>query len=52
LDERTQACRRGELLGWTLDAFDFFLLVFVVKEIAQEFNARRLDLRSAIAYML
>ena len=27
-------------LGWTLDAFDFFLLVFVLKDIAQEFNTR------------
>jgi MFS transporter, SHS family, lactate transporter len=25
-------------LGWTLDAFDFFLMVFVLKSIAQEFN--------------
>ncbi len=25
-------------LGWTLDAFDFFLLVFVIKDIAAEFN--------------
>ena len=25
-------------LGWTLDAMDFFLLVFVFKEIAAEFN--------------
>ncbi|MFT4065425.1 MFS transporter [Paraburkholderia sp.] len=25
-------------LGWTLDAFDFFLMVFVLKDIAQEFN--------------
>jgi len=25
-------------LGWTLDAFDFFLLVFVLKDIAQEFS--------------
>jgi len=25
-------------LGWTLDAFDFFLLVFVLKDIAAEFN--------------
>src|SRR5246127_2939925 len=25
-------------LGWTLDAFDFFLLVFVLKDIAKEFN--------------
>ena len=25
-------------LGWTLDAFDFFLLVFVMKDVAHEFN--------------
>src|SRR5580700_9729941 len=25
-------------LGWTLDAFDFFLLVFVLKDIAAEFD--------------
>jgi len=25
-------------LGWTLDAFDFFLMVFVLKDIAQEFH--------------
>ncbi len=25
-------------LGWTLDAFDFFLMVFVFKDIAREFN--------------
>ncbi len=26
-------------LGWTLDAFDFFLLVFVLKDVAAEFHA-------------
>jgi MFS transporter, SHS family, lactate transporter len=26
-------------LGWTLDAFDFFLLVFVVTDVAKEFGA-------------
>ena len=26
-------------LGWTLDAFDYFLLVFVIKDIAQEFGS-------------
>ncbi|HYP57881.1 MAG TPA: MFS transporter [Beijerinckia sp.] len=25
-------------LGWTLDAFDFFILVFVLKDVAQEFD--------------
>jgi SHS family lactate transporter-like MFS transporter len=29
----------ASLLGWTLDAFDFFLLTFVVKDIAAEFKA-------------
>jgi len=27
-------------LGWTLDAFDFFLTVFVLKDIAAEFNTK------------
>jgi MFS transporter, SHS family, lactate transporter len=34
--------RRGAViasyLGWTLDAFDFFILVFVLKDVAQEFH--------------
>jgi SHS family lactate transporter-like MFS transporter len=29
----------ASLLGWTLDAFDFFLLTFVVKEVAHDFGA-------------
>ena len=28
----------ASFLGWTLDAFDFFLLVFVLKDIAHEFG--------------
>ena len=28
----------ASFLGWTLDAFDFFLLVFVLKDIASEFG--------------
>lgn len=27
-------------LGWTLDAFDFFVLVFVLRDIAREFNTQ------------
>jgi SHS family lactate transporter-like MFS transporter len=37
----TKAQRRTVLaayLGWTLDAFDFFLLTFVIKDIAKEFG--------------
>ena len=26
-------------LGWTIDAFDFFIMVFVVSDVAREFNA-------------
>ena len=28
----------ASFLGWSLDAFDFFLLVFVLKDIAAEFH--------------
>src|ERR1051326_1872785 len=28
-------------LGWMLDAFDFFLLVFVIKDVAAEFHVSR-----------
>ncbi len=28
----------ASFLGWTLDAFDFFILVFVIKDIAKEFS--------------
>jgi SHS family lactate transporter-like MFS transporter len=39
-------------LGWTLDAFDFFLLVFVLKDIAQEFNTQITDVTFAILLTL
>jgi SHS family lactate transporter-like MFS transporter len=39
-------------LGWTLDAFDFFLLVFVLKDIAQEFNTQIKDVTFAILLTL
>jgi SHS family lactate transporter-like MFS transporter len=29
----------ASFLGWSLDAFDFFLLVFVLKDIAVEFHS-------------
>src|SRR6202789_758704 len=28
----------ASFLGWSLDSFDFFLLVFVLKDIAEEFH--------------
>jgi SHS family lactate transporter-like MFS transporter len=42
----------ASFLGWTLDAFDFFLLVFVLKDIAQEFNTQIADVTFAILLTL
>ncbi|MGC1780808.1 MAG: MFS transporter [Xanthobacteraceae bacterium] len=39
-------------LGWTLDAFDFFLMVFVLKDIAHEFNTQITDVTIAILLTL
>jgi SHS family lactate transporter-like MFS transporter len=39
-------------LGWTLDAFDFFLLVFVLKDIAAEFGVERKAIAAAITLTL
>jgi MFS transporter, SHS family, lactate transporter len=39
-------------LGWTLDAFDFFLMVFVLKDIAAEFNTQITDVTFAILLTL
>src|SRR3984893_1246068 len=39
-------------LGWTLDAFDFFLLVFVLKDIAAEFGVNRTAVAAAITLTL
>jgi MFS transporter, SHS family, lactate transporter len=42
----------ASLLGWMLDAFDFFLLVFVLKDIAQEFGSNVSDVSFAILLTL
>jgi MFS transporter, SHS family, lactate transporter len=42
----------ASFLGWSLDAFDFFLLVFVLKNIAQEFNTEITDVTIAILLTL
>ena len=39
LDKTQRAVFFAALLGWALDAFDFFLLAFVLKDIAKEFSA-------------
>jgi SHS family lactate transporter-like MFS transporter len=42
----------ASFLGWTLDAFDFFLLVFVLKDIATEFHTEISNVTVAILLTL
>src|ERR1700744_5354820 len=42
----------ASFLGWSLDAFDFFLLVFVLKDIAAEFHTGIESLTLAILLTL
>src|ERR1700676_1343518 len=42
----------ASFLGWMLDAFDFFLLVFVLKDIAEEFNTEITNVTVAILLTL
>ncbi|MBV8538135.1 MAG: MFS transporter [Alphaproteobacteria bacterium] len=42
----------ASFLGWTLDAFDFFLLVFVLKDIAGEFQTEIADVTLALLLTL
>src|SRR3981081_235675 len=42
----------ASFLGWTLDAFDFFLLVFVLKDIAAEFDTAISEVTFAILLTL
>jgi SHS family lactate transporter-like MFS transporter len=39
-------------LGWTLDAFDFFILVFAAKAIAADFHVGREDVVFAVTLTL
>lgn len=39
-------------LGWTLDAFDFFLLVFVIRDVAGEFGASITRVTLAVTFTL
>jgi SHS family lactate transporter-like MFS transporter len=42
----------ASFLGWTLDAFDFFLMVFVLRTIAQDFGAEIGDVAFAVTLTL
>ncbi len=48
LDRDQRAAFLASFFGWTLDAFDFFLLTFVVKAIAADFHARPSQVQFAI----
>jgi hypothetical protein len=39
-------------LGWTVDAFDFFILVFVMDDIAEEFGSEMKAVTFATSYMV
>src|SRR4029453_8972219 len=42
----------ASFLGWTLDAFDFFLVVFVLTDIAKEFGKTKAQMALAITLTL
>lgn len=42
----------ASFLGWTLDAFDFFLMVFVIKTIAKDFHSQVEDVAFAVTLTL
>ena len=42
----------ASFLGWTLDAFDFFLMVFVIRDVAHEFGAGKADIAWAATLTL
>jgi len=42
----------ASFLGWSLDAFDFFLLVFVLKDVAAEFGVEKKQVAVAIVLTL
>ncbi|HEY0105201.1 MAG TPA: MFS transporter [Rhizomicrobium sp.] len=42
----------ASFLGWTLDAFDFFLMVFVIKDVARDFGAGKADIAWATTLTL
>jgi SHS family lactate transporter-like MFS transporter len=52
LDRRQRNVFIASYLGWTLDAFDFFLMVFVLKAVATEFNSDVKSLSVAVTLTL
>jgi SHS family lactate transporter-like MFS transporter len=52
LNRDQRAACIAALLGWSLDAFDFFLLLFVLIPIAQEFHTQVKDVAFAVTLTL
>jgi SHS family lactate transporter-like MFS transporter len=52
LDANQRSAFLASFLGWALDAFDFFLLTFVVKDIAAEFHVKPSQVSEAIMLTL
>jgi len=52
LNREQRAAFIASLLGWTLDAFDFFILVFVIRSIAADFNSQVKDVTYALTLTL
>ncbi len=52
LNKTQRAAFAASFLGWALDAFDYFLLTFILKDIAAEFHAKVSDVSVAITLTL
>lgn len=52
LDSSQRHTVLASFLGWTLDAFDFFLLVFVIGNIADDFHVHKTEVSIAIMLTL
>jgi len=52
LDKQQRAAFVASFLGWALDAFDYFLLTFILKDIATEFRVETEVMATAITLTL
>ncbi|TCO40043.1 MFS transporter [Dokdonella fugitiva] len=52
LDARQRKVVLASFLGWTLDAFDYFLLVFVIPEVAREFQVGKTEVAFSLMLTL
>jgi SHS family lactate transporter-like MFS transporter len=48
LTRKQRSAFLASFLGWTLDSFDFFLLTFVIPDIAKEFSVQVVDVAEAL----